>query len=96
MTKRRKTAQVFNPTVSVAPLGIIAMDGAKELGTKINDYLVTWARQSGQDIDTFLILAVGTGYRYLPYPLPLSEVPIGRRKGAYREHGQRTRPFHHL
>ena len=55
MTKRRKTAQVFNPTVSVAPLGIIAMDGAKELGRKINDYLVTWARQSGQDIDTFLI-----------------------------------------
>ncbi len=55
MTKRRKTAQVFNPTVSVAPLGIIAMDGAKELGKKINDYLVTWARQSGQDIDTFLI-----------------------------------------
>ena len=55
MTKRRKTAQVFNPTVSVAPLGIIAMDGAKELGAKINDYLVTWARQSGQDIDTFLI-----------------------------------------
>lgn len=55
MTKRRKTAQVFNPMMSVAPLGIIAMDGAKELGTKINDYLVTWARQSGQDIDTFLI-----------------------------------------
>ena len=55
MTKRRKTAQVFNPNVSVAPLGIIAMDGARELGRKINDYLVTWARQSGQDIDTFLI-----------------------------------------
>lgn len=55
MTKRRKTAQVFNPNVSVAPLGIIAMDGARELGTKINDYLVTWARQSGQDVDTFLI-----------------------------------------
>lgn len=55
MTKRRKTAQVFNPNLSVAPLGIIAMDGAKELGTRINDYLVTWARQSGQDVDTFLI-----------------------------------------
>ena len=55
MTKRRKTAQVFNPNVSVAPLGIIAMEGARELGSKINDYLVTWARQSGQDIDTFLI-----------------------------------------
>lgn len=55
MTRRRKTAQVFNPNVSVAPLGIIAMDGAKELGDKINNYLVTWARQSGQDVDTFLI-----------------------------------------
>ena len=55
MTKLKKTAQVFNPTVSVAPLGIIAMDGAKELGEKINDYLVTWAKQSGQDVDTFLI-----------------------------------------
>ena len=55
MTKRRKTTQVFNPSLSVAPLGIIAMDGAKELGEKINNYLVTWARQSGQDIDSFLI-----------------------------------------
>lgn len=55
MTKLRKTAVVFNPNLSVAPLGIIAMEGAKELGNKINDYLVTWARQSGQDIDTFLI-----------------------------------------
>ncbi len=55
MTKRRKTAQVFNPNLSVAPLGIIAMKGASELGEKINDYLVTWARQSGQDVDTFLI-----------------------------------------
>ena len=54
-SKRRKTAQVFNPSVSVAPLGIIAMEGAKELGSKINNYLVTWARQSGQDVDTFLI-----------------------------------------
>lgn len=55
MTKIKKTSQVFNPSVSVAPLGIIAMDGAKELGAKINDYLVTWARQSGQDTDSFLI-----------------------------------------
>lgn len=55
MSKLKKTAQVFNPMASVAPLGIIAMDGAKELGEKINDYLVTWAKQSGQDVDTFLI-----------------------------------------
>ncbi len=55
MTKLKKTAQVFNPFASVAPLGIIAMDGAKELGQKINDYLVKWAKQSGQDVDSFLI-----------------------------------------
>lgn len=55
MTRLKKTAQVFNPFASVAPLGIIAMDGAKELGQKINDYLVKWAKQSGQDVDTFII-----------------------------------------
>lgn len=55
MSKLKQTAQVFNPALSVAPLGIIAMDGAKELGERINDYLVTWAKQSGQDVDTFLI-----------------------------------------
>ncbi len=55
LTKLKKTAQVFNPFASVAPLGIIAMDGAKELGERINNYLVTWAKQSGQDVDSFLI-----------------------------------------
>lgn len=55
MSKLKQTAQVFNPALSVAPLGIIAMDGAKELGERINDYLVTWAKQSGQDVDTFLV-----------------------------------------
>lgn len=55
LTNLKKTTQVFNPLSSVAPLGIIAMDGAKELGEKINSYLVTWAKQSGQDVDTFLI-----------------------------------------
>lgn len=55
MSKLKATAQVFNPAVSVAPLGIIAMDGAKELGQRIDDYLVMWAKQSGQDVDTFLI-----------------------------------------
>ncbi len=55
MTKLKKTAQVFNPFASVAPLGIIAMEGAKALGERINNYLVTWAKQSGQDVDSFLI-----------------------------------------
>ncbi len=55
LTKLKKTAQVFNPFASVAPLGIIAMEGAKELGERINNYLVTWAKQSGQEVDSFLI-----------------------------------------
>ena len=29
----------FDPQSRVAPLGIIAMEGASELGDKINDYL---------------------------------------------------------
>ncbi len=55
MQRIKKTSQVFNPEASVAPLGIIAMDGAKELGERINNYLVTWAKQSGRDVDSFLI-----------------------------------------
>ena len=30
---------------SVAPLGIIAMDGCSELGKKVNDYLVKWEKE---------------------------------------------------
>ncbi len=46
---------LFNHGTSVAPLGLIAMDGAKELGDKINAYLVDWAHKGGYDVDTFLI-----------------------------------------
>ncbi len=46
---------LFNHGNSVAPLGLIAMDGAKELGDKINSYLVDWAHKGGYDVDTFLI-----------------------------------------
>lgn len=46
---------LFDPQTRVAPLGFIAMDGAKELGTKINDYLVKWSEQSGLDVDTYLV-----------------------------------------
>lgn len=46
---------LFNHRTSVAPLGLIAMDGARELGNKINDYLVRWAHSGGYDVDTFLI-----------------------------------------
>ncbi len=46
---------VLNTQDSVAPIGIIAMDGAKELGSKINNYLVQWAQDSGINIDTYLV-----------------------------------------
>ncbi|MDE5945986.1 MAG: ribose-phosphate pyrophosphokinase [Oscillospiraceae bacterium] len=46
---------LFNQESSVAPVGVIAMESAKELGDKINDYLVKWAKKGGNDIDTTLI-----------------------------------------
>ncbi len=46
---------LFNSEKSVAPLGIIALEGAKELGEQIDKYLVDWAKKGGFDFDTFLI-----------------------------------------
>ena len=40
---------IFNPETRVAPLGLIAMNGATELGDKINSYLVEWAKQGGEN-----------------------------------------------
>lgn len=40
---------------NVAPIGIIAMESAREIGTKINDYLVDWAGKAGYETDTFLV-----------------------------------------
>ena len=52
------TANVlFDSETRVAPLGIIAMQGATELGEKIDQYLVEWAGKGGYDYDTFLIEA---------------------------------------
>lgn len=45
----------FDPQSRVAPLGIIAMEGASELGDKINDYLVKWSKESGRGENGFLI-----------------------------------------
>ena len=35
--------KVFDTSTSVAPLGLIAMDSAKELGERINSYFLKWA-----------------------------------------------------
>ena len=46
---------VLNTQDSVAPIGIIAMNGTQDLGTKINNYLVQWANEGGINIDSFLV-----------------------------------------
>lgn len=48
---------LFSSEISAAPIGIIAMNSVTELGAKINDYLVEWARFAGYDVDSFLIEA---------------------------------------
>ncbi|MDE5834097.1 MAG: ribose-phosphate pyrophosphokinase [Ruminococcus sp.] len=40
---------------NVPPIGIIAMESVKEIGAKIDSYLVEWARKAGFETDTFLI-----------------------------------------
>ncbi len=66
-----KNKLLFDPQTKVAPLGFIAMEGAKELGEKINSYLVTWAKQSGLSDETYLIesecprFASGDGKGYI-------------------------------
>ena len=45
----------FSPENRVAPLGIVALNGAEELADKIEAHLVRWAKQAGMDFDTFRI-----------------------------------------
>lgn len=63
---------LFNSQTSVAPLGIIALEGAAELGKMIDRYLVSWAQKGGYDIDTLLIKK------------PMPEICLRRRKGTNR------------
>lgn len=46
---------LFNHESNVAPLGLIATESVTELGQKIDNYLVEWARNGGYDKDTFLV-----------------------------------------
>ncbi len=46
---------LFNHETNVAPLGLVVMDSARELGEKIDNYLVEWAHKGGYNVDTFLI-----------------------------------------
>lgn len=55
MVADKKNDVLFNMETRVAPLGIIALQSANELGSKINNYLVDWAKKGGFTNDTFLI-----------------------------------------
>ncbi len=46
---------IFNQEDRVAPLSIIALQSASELGEKINAYLTDWASHSNRPQDTFLV-----------------------------------------
>lgn len=46
---------LFDNSSRVAPLGLIAMEGAKELGEKVNSYLTEWANEGEFFKDTFLV-----------------------------------------
>ena len=46
---------LFDNDSRVAPLGLIPMEGAKELGEKVNAYLVKWANEDNFFKETFLV-----------------------------------------
>lgn len=46
---------LFGRGSTVAPIGIIAMNSVKELGDKIDKYLVEWAKNGGVNVDSFLL-----------------------------------------
>lgn len=50
-----QASQVFSLENRVAPLGLVTLRGASELGTKIEEHLLRWARRAGMEVDTFSI-----------------------------------------
>ena len=55
MTQQIEAQDIFSSEDRVAPLGIIATEGAHELADKINAHLVKWAKDGGIDRDTFIV-----------------------------------------
>ena len=47
MTTVKNTEVLYQNYNSVAPLGLICMNGTQELGAKINSYLERWADRNG-------------------------------------------------
>ena len=55
MSIQNEKKVLFDVQTRVAPLGLLAMKGASELGEKVNQYLTGWAAEAGYEDDTFLI-----------------------------------------
>lgn len=55
MTNIKNTEVLYNNFNSVAPLGLIAMNGTQDLAEKINNYLVRWADRNGRPHEEFMI-----------------------------------------
>jgi ribose-phosphate pyrophosphokinase len=49
------SSEVFSLDNRVAPLGIVTMRGAEELGNKIEQHLLRWANRAGLNVDSFAI-----------------------------------------
>ncbi len=45
----------FDPNDNKAPLGIVPLEGAKELSDKIEYHLLRWAKEGGMDVDSFTV-----------------------------------------
>ena len=53
---RQTDAQLFfSEGDCVAPLGLIPLEGARELGEMINEHLVRWAKEAGRNQDNFIV-----------------------------------------
>ena len=46
---------IFHSGSHIAPLGLIVPEGARELGEKINNHLVSWAKNGPEEKETFII-----------------------------------------
>ena len=57
MSFKSSSDAIFDREDRVAPLGLIVMNGAEELGARIDQYLVQWSKQGGGTEETFRIEA---------------------------------------
>lgn len=55
MGDSNKKKVLYDSDTRVAPLGLVSLKGTGELSTKINNYLSSWSKESGENTESFLI-----------------------------------------